>query len=180
MLTDFIGWVLNTLTTAAEAEMNDDTAPREQLLEAEMRREMGEISDEEFQDIETQLLKRIREIKGRREGGGPLEMGGQPIETSSDSRFQVEASVSGDFYEPSDAPHTTIIETEPVGHALGNLVETHGGEQISVMDMEPGQAESPDDARLRRARKTQRRTASARQARTARTIRTTERKIRKS
>src|SRR5687768_7071708 len=129
--------------------MNDDTALREQLLEAEMRREMGEISDEEFRDIEAQLLTRIREIKERREGSGALEMSGaQPIETSPDSRFQVEASVSGDFYEPSDAPHTTIIETEPVGHAFGNLVETHGGEQISVMDMEPGHAESPDDARL--------------------------------
>ncbi len=32
--------------------MNDDTALREQLLEAEMQREMGEISDEEFAEIE--------------------------------------------------------------------------------------------------------------------------------
>ena len=43
-----IRWVMNTVVTAAEAEMNDDTALREQLLDAEMRREMGEISDEEF------------------------------------------------------------------------------------------------------------------------------------
>ena len=49
--------------------MNDDTVLREQLLEAEMRREMGEISDEEFRDIEADLLARIREIKERREGG---------------------------------------------------------------------------------------------------------------
>src|SRR5688572_33338096 len=107
-------WVMNTVVTAAEAEMNDDTALREQLLNAEMRREMGEISDEEFEEIEADLLARIREIRQRREGGtGPLTVGAQPIETTGDSTFQVEATVSGDFYDPADAPHTTIIETEP-------------------------------------------------------------------
>ena len=131
-------WVMNTVVTAAEAEMNDDTALREQLLDAEMRREMGELSDEEFQEIEADVLARIREIKQRREGGsGPLSMGAAPIETTADSRFQIEASVSGDFHEPSGTPHTTIIETEP-----------RGGEQISVLDMEPGQAEEHPDESL--------------------------------
>jgi hypothetical protein len=138
VLTEFISWVLRTVTTAAEAEMNDDTALREQLLEAEMRREMGEISDQEFEELEAALLTRIREIKERQEGGaGPLSMGAQPIETSEDSTFQVEATVSGDFYDPADAPHTTIIETEP-----------RFEEQIKVLDIEPGQAEDTPDAAL--------------------------------
>ena len=98
-------WVMNTVVTAAEAEMNDDTALREQLLAAEMRREMGDISDEEFRDIETDLLARIREIKERRDGGtGPLSMGSQPIETTADSTFQIEADVTGDFHEPAAPP----------------------------------------------------------------------------
>src|SRR5688500_16175547 len=110
-----IRWVMNTVVASAEAEMNDDTVLREQLLEAEMRREMGEISDDEFAEVEADLLQRIREIKERREGGsGPLAMGGATaIETSADSRFQVEASVSGDFHEPADAPHTTVVEHTP-------------------------------------------------------------------
>jgi hypothetical protein len=120
-----IRWVLETAVTAAEAEMNDDSVLREQLLEAELRREMGEISDEEFHEIETDLLARIREIKERREGGtGPIDMGVQPLETTGDSQFQVEASVSGDFYEPSDAPHTTVIESTPAAV-----------EEITVLDM---------------------------------------------
>ena len=99
-----IRWVLETTLTAAEAEMNDDSVLREQLLETEMRREMGEISEEEFREIESDLLARIREIKTRREGGdGPIETAAQPIETTGDSQFQVEASVSGDFHEPVDA-----------------------------------------------------------------------------
>ena len=97
-----IQWAIETVITAAETEMNDDSALREQLLEAEMRREMGEIGDDEYVEIEADLLSRIREIKGRREGHGPLGAGGaQPMETSPDSTFQVEASVSG-FYEPAE------------------------------------------------------------------------------
>ena len=58
-------WVMQTVVTSAEAEMNDDTALREQLLDAEMRREMGEITDDEFAAIETDVFERIREIKAR-------------------------------------------------------------------------------------------------------------------
>ncbi len=175
-------WVMNTVVTAAEAEMNDDTALREQLLDAEMRREMGEISDDEFVDIEADILARMREIKERRDGGsGPLSMtGAEPIETSEDSRFQVEASVSGDFYEPADAPHTTIIETEPVGHALAHLVETHAGEQIAVLDMEPGDASpTPTTPRTKRTSRTSRTTRTTRTTRTKQRTRTAKhRKIR--
>ena len=99
-----IQWTLRTVVAAAEAEMNDDTALREQLLEAEMRREMGEISDDEFAVLEADLLGRIREIKERREGAGPLAFGDQPIETSPGSRLAVEASLSGDFHEPAAVP----------------------------------------------------------------------------
>src|SRR5436190_4609539 len=122
-----ISWTLRTVVTAAEAEMNDDTALREQLLAAEMQRELGEISDEEFAATERDLLARIREIKERRDGGaGPLEFGaGTPIGTDEASRMQIEASVSGDFHEPADAPHTTIIEQVPPRHGI---IGTEGGQ----------------------------------------------------
>ena len=103
-------WVMNTVATAAEAEMNDDTALREQLLEAEMRREMGEISDEDFAALEVDVLERIREIKERRDGGsGPIALAGQPMSTK-DRHFQVEATVSGDFHEPSRDTSVTSSE----------------------------------------------------------------------
>jgi hypothetical protein len=105
LLTWFLQWVLGTVANAAEAELNDDTALREQLLEAELRREMGDISDHEFKEIEADLLARIREIKERRDGGaGPLSMSGQPLESGSDTTFQIEADVTGDFHEPAAAP----------------------------------------------------------------------------
>ena len=104
-------WVLDTVRTAAEAELNDDSALRERLMEAEMRREMGEISDEDFAEIEADLLQRLREIKERREGGsGPIAFGADPMEASPGSRFSVEATVSGDFHEPPPSDHGTVIE----------------------------------------------------------------------
>ena len=174
-----IRWAIETTITAAEAEMNDDTALREQLLAAEMSREMGEISDEDFAEIEADLLARIREIKERREGGsGPLAFGGaQPIETSEDSRFQIEASVSGDFYDPVDAPHTTIVETTPTH---GTLFQTGGERAIEVLDMEPGDAAEraapalplPAAKRARQPARTARTAGMARTPRTSRTPRT--------
>src|SRR4051812_32348369 len=136
-----ISWALKTAVTAAEAEMNDDTALREQLLAAEMQREMGEISDDDFAEIERDLLARIREIKQRREGGsGPLAFGeGEPIETGEDGRFQIEASVSGDFHDPADAPHTTIVEEPPPRRGI---IGMERGQTEQVLDIEPVHAET--------------------------------------
>jgi hypothetical protein len=156
-----IQWALKTAITAAEAEMNDDGALREQLLEAEMRREIGELSDEEFGEIEAELLARIREIKERREGSGPLAMTGDPIESTEDGRFHVEASVSGDFHDPAAAPHTTIVETSPVE---GQLVQTSGERTIEILPEPPARP-----VRARRAGRTGRPARSTRRSRTAST-----------
>ncbi|HZP48513.1 MAG TPA: gas vesicle protein GvpG [Vicinamibacterales bacterium] len=68
LLIGSLRFVLDKVVAAAEAEMQDDTVLREQLLEAQMRLELGEISDEEFAGVERDLLARIREIKGRQQG----------------------------------------------------------------------------------------------------------------
>ena len=68
LLIGSLRFVLDKVVAAAEAEMQDDTALREQLLEAQMRLELGEISDEEFTEIERDVIARMREIKGQRQG----------------------------------------------------------------------------------------------------------------
>ncbi len=68
LLIGSLRFVLDKVVAAAEAEMQDDTALREQLLEAQMRLELGEIDEDEFADLERDLLARIREIKGQQQG----------------------------------------------------------------------------------------------------------------
>jgi hypothetical protein len=111
-----IRWALQTVATAADAEMNDDGALREQLLEAEMRREMGELSDDEFRRTEASLLARIREIRERREGGaGPLGFTTLTSDDAAAERVQVEASLTGDFHLPS--PPATAGQVPPAASA---------------------------------------------------------------
>jgi hypothetical protein len=72
MLIGSIRFVLDKVVAAAETELQDDSALRDRLLEAQMRLELGEISDEEFGEIERDVLMAIREIKGRQQG--PISM----------------------------------------------------------------------------------------------------------
>jgi hypothetical protein len=72
LLIGSIRFVLDKVIAAAETEMQDDSVLREQLLEAQMRLELGEISDEEFAETERDILVAIRNIKGQQQG--PISM----------------------------------------------------------------------------------------------------------
>jgi len=83
LLIGSLRFVLDKVVAAAEAEMNDDTALREQLLEAQMRLELGEISDDEFAEIERDVLARIREIKGQQQGAITMSRKDTSVEVES-------------------------------------------------------------------------------------------------
>lgn len=70
-------FVLDKVVTAVEAEMDDEKTLKEELLAAQMRLELGEMSEEEFTETEAALLARLREIRDRdREGtGGAVSLG---------------------------------------------------------------------------------------------------------
>jgi hypothetical protein len=72
LLIGSLRFVLDKVVAAAEAEANDDSALRDQLLEAQMRLELGEITDKEFAEIERDVLVAIREIKRGQQG--PISM----------------------------------------------------------------------------------------------------------
>jgi hypothetical protein len=91
LLIGSIRFVLDKVVTAAEAEAQDDTSLREQLLEAQMRLELGEIDDDQFVALERDILARIRELKGAPAGGFTV--------LSDDVRVTgVEATVAGDHH----------------------------------------------------------------------------------
>jgi hypothetical protein len=64
-----IRFVLDKVAEAVDSELNDDTALRDQLLDAQMRLELGEMTQEAFEELEADVLARIRAIKARQRGG---------------------------------------------------------------------------------------------------------------
>ena len=60
-----IRFVLDKIAAAVEAQLNDDTVLKEELLAAQMRLEMGEMTEEEFVQIEREILDGIRAIRER-------------------------------------------------------------------------------------------------------------------
>ena len=68
MLVGGIKFVLGKLVAAVDAELNDDSHLREELLAAQMRLELGEMTEEEFATLEAGVLARLREIRERKLG----------------------------------------------------------------------------------------------------------------
>jgi gas vesicle protein GvpG len=70
LLVGGLRFVFDKIAAAVDTEMNDDSALREQLLAAQMRVELGEMSPEDFNSLEADILARLREIRERRQGAG--------------------------------------------------------------------------------------------------------------
>ena len=110
LLVKGIRFCLDKVIQAVDQEMNDTSALREQLLAAQMRRELGEISEEELAQVETEIMGRLREVAARQGGGGPIEIGGAGAEGEERLKVTgVEATFGGDeeglqALEPEEKP----------------------------------------------------------------------------
>ena len=89
-------FVLDKVAAAVDTELNDDTALREQLLAAQMRLELGEIEQDEFDRLESDLLARLREIRERRQGGEAATLSPKDYTVTG-----IEASFGGDEHDTS-------------------------------------------------------------------------------
>ncbi len=58
-------FILGQIQKMADQELNDDTLIKEQLLELQMRLELDEISEADFQVREAELFARLRVLKMR-------------------------------------------------------------------------------------------------------------------
>ena len=86
-----VRFVLDKVAAAVETELNDDTVLRERLLDAQMRVELGEMSHEEFDELEADIVARIREIKERQRGGESAVISPKDMKVTG-----IEASFEGD------------------------------------------------------------------------------------
>ena len=83
--------MLDKVAAAVETELNDDSVLRERLLDAQMRVELGEMSQAEFDELEVEILARIREIKERQRGGESAVISPKDMKVTG-----IEASFEGD------------------------------------------------------------------------------------
>jgi hypothetical protein len=75
LLVGGLSFVLDKVAQAVDAEMDDPERWREELLAAQMRFELGEISEAELAGVEGEVMGKLRELRG--EGvGGPVSFGG--------------------------------------------------------------------------------------------------------
>ncbi|PWT88840.1 MAG: gas vesicle protein GvpG [Blastocatellia bacterium] len=91
-------FILGQIQKMADQELNDDTVIKEQLIELQMRLELDEISDAEYQEREAELFARLRALKTRQ-----LELLHQ-AHTADSSSFVIE--MGGDeesgFWHPGE------------------------------------------------------------------------------
>ncbi|HTG91071.1 MAG TPA: gas vesicle protein GvpG [Pyrinomonadaceae bacterium] len=91
-------FILNQIQKMADQELNDDTLIKEQLIELQMRLELDEISEAEFNEREAELFARLRAIKERQLG--LLDQ----VHTAKSSSFVIEAGgdEESQFWEPGE------------------------------------------------------------------------------
>ena len=91
ILDSFLIFVLDKVAAVVDGQLHDDTALREQLMTAQMRLELGEISQDEFAALESEILARLRDIRERRQGVEPLSPATSDMKVTG-----VEATFEGD------------------------------------------------------------------------------------
>lgn len=65
-----VKWLGEKLKEAAEAEITDDSSARGELLDLQMRLELGEIGEEEYLVKEREVMKRLEAIGRYKEAQG--------------------------------------------------------------------------------------------------------------
>ena len=81
LLVGGIRFVLDKVASAVDAEMNDEGSLKEELLAAQMQLELGEMDEEEFVELERDILARLREVRQEQATGAvSLSDGGVTVD----------------------------------------------------------------------------------------------------
>ena len=67
-------FVFDKIAAAVDSELNDASRLREELLAAQMRVELGEMTQAEFDRLEADILVRLREIRESQQGSDPASL----------------------------------------------------------------------------------------------------------
>lgn len=79
-----IKWSLGKVQKVVEEELTDDAPIKQDLMELQMRLELGDIDDAEYVEREAELMARLRDVRAWRERFGKATSGG-PVRVARDS-----------------------------------------------------------------------------------------------
>jgi hypothetical protein len=78
---------MNKVEGVVREELTDDTRIKAELMELQLKLELGDIDDDQYVEMEAALMRQLREIRQWREefgmgvAGGPVRVQAQPQET---------------------------------------------------------------------------------------------------
>lgn len=79
-----IKWSLGKVQKVVEEELTDDAPIKQDLMELQMRLELGDIDDAEYVEREAELMARLRDVRAWRERLGKATSGG-PVRVARDT-----------------------------------------------------------------------------------------------
>jgi hypothetical protein len=79
-----IKWSLGKVQKVVEDELTDDTPIKQDLMELQMRLELGDIDDAAYMEREAELMARLRDVRAWRERLGKATSGG-PVRVARDT-----------------------------------------------------------------------------------------------
>jgi len=79
-----IKWSLGKVQKVVEEELTDDAPVKQELMELQMRVELGDIDDAAYVKQEAELMARLREVRAWRERFGKATSGG-PVRVARDT-----------------------------------------------------------------------------------------------
>jgi hypothetical protein len=90
LLSPFLGpiwgtkWTLDKVDRVVREELTDDTPIKEELMQLQLKLEMGEIDDDEYVRREGEIMQRLRQVREWREQFGMSTSGGPVRVAESD------------------------------------------------------------------------------------------------
>jgi gas vesicle protein GvpG len=79
-----IKWSLGKVQNVVEEELTDDAPIKQELMELQMRLELGDITDAVYLEREAELMARLRDVRVWRERLGKAVSGG-PVRVARDT-----------------------------------------------------------------------------------------------
>lgn len=103
---------LNKVQDVVRDELTDDSSVKAELLELQLKLELGDITDEEYVQAEAALMQRLREIRDWREQYG-MGVAGGPVRVAGSGQADRDADPLSELPAPATTPAPADEERAP-------------------------------------------------------------------